>query len=142
MCSLPFFGDTVEWLPFFRDSVEYFRVFESHLALLCSFHFSFTNESTEGGKAGVEVRRRCVSIPYRKGRNQMRMSGETMKLHGIVFATAKQLGEHATVETIAVVSGYSEQQVRKALESMHRERIITLTSDRVTALHGFHGERA
>lgn len=71
-----------------------------------------------------------------------RMNAETMKLHGVVFVTAKQLGEHATVETIAVVSGYSEQQVRKALESMHRERVLTLTGDRVTELHGFHGERA
>lgn len=65
-----------------------------------------------------------------------------MKLHGIVFATAKQLGEHATVEAIAVVSGYSERQVRKALESMNRERVLTLTCDRVTEIHGFHGERA
>ncbi len=70
----------------------------------------------------------------------MRMSAETMKRNGDVLSTAHQLlveAGVATIEMIALVSGYSETNVRKALSSLEKQEALAVTADAVTEVHGF-----
>lgn len=57
----------------------------------------------------------------------MRMSAETMKRNGVVLACVRECLENGldvSREQVALLSGYSEQQVKAAMESLEKQKML------------------